>query len=108
MPTLIAAVPQVPLPARLSIEVGDLLLLPGSGVRVVESLPVQGVIEVIGAFCRGVIGTDGNVHAPAGMPDAVAIMARGPGQVRIELVSGGLGRARESRPVEIIVRAWTT
>jgi hypothetical protein len=109
VPNLIAPAATDLLPAILLIGIGDLLLLPGTGARLVDSVSADGVsttgvIEVIGAYGRGTIGTDGHVHAPAGMPDTVAIRAHALGRARIEIVSGGLGRPRAARQLDLIVQ----
>jgi hypothetical protein len=73
------------LPETLHLDVGDVLLVAATGGHV-HSGP--DVLELLGPFLPGVMGSDGEVITPAGLPNAVIFLARRAGDAMINLVAG--------------------
>jgi hypothetical protein len=73
-----------PLPASLTVAVGDVLRFAASGGRVREGTAV----EVMGIFVQGVLGTDGRALTPQGTPNTVLFRAVEPGRASIEVFVG--------------------
>lgn len=73
------------LPSALTVRVGDLLTFAASGGHIRSGTDV---LELLGPFVPGVIGTNGQVLSPVAAPNAVLFLARGPGVASIDVVTG--------------------
>jgi hypothetical protein len=73
------------LPTSLTIRVGDLLVFGASGGHVHSGTEV---VEILGPFLPGVLGDDGQILSPMGVPNAVLFLARRPGRATIDVVTG--------------------
>src|SRR6516162_7365760 len=85
-------------PKSLTIEVGDLLVFGGTGGHVRSG---SGVLEMLGAFLTAVVTEKGQILSPAGFPNSVMFLARHPGQVLIDVVTGDPFRAPQTRQFQI-------
>ena len=72
-------------PSTLELSPGDVLLFRATGGRVHSG---DEVIELLGPFLQGVLGDDGRILAPAGLPNRVIFRARQPGRARIDVITG--------------------
>jgi hypothetical protein len=68
----------------LVVRVGDVLAFAASGGDVRPGPPV---VERLGPFLPAVVGLDGRVLAPEGMPSAVLFVARAPGRATLDVAS---------------------
>jgi hypothetical protein len=91
-----------PLPARLTLQKGDLLLFQASGGHVRSG---TGVVERLGPFLPGIMSGQGEVLAPAGAPNAVLFLARLPGKASIDIVRGDPWHSPETQALELTVVA---
>jgi hypothetical protein len=73
------------LPAHLTLNLGDVLVLPASGARVQRGADV---LEVLGAYIPGLVHEDGRVLAPMGAPNTVLIRASQVGSATILVMTG--------------------
>jgi hypothetical protein len=87
-------------PKSLTIEVGDLLVFGGTGGHVRSG---SAVLEMLGAFLPGVVTEKGQILSPTGFPNSVVFLARHPGQVLIDIVTGDPFRAPQTTQFQIIV-----
>jgi hypothetical protein len=87
----------------LRVEVGDLLILPAVGGYVRNG---SGSMKLLGVFMSAVVGTNGEVLSPAGLPNVVAFRACRVGSATIEVLLPSPGmpsETSESRILEITV-----
>jgi hypothetical protein len=87
-------------PKCMTIKVGDLLVFRGTGGHVRSG---SSVLEMLGAFLPGAVTEKGQVLSPAGFPNSVVFLARHPGQVSIDVVTGDPFRAPRTTQFQIIV-----
>ena len=99
MPRLIEIRAADPLPAALSVRVGDILFVHAAGVRL-----NSGSVVSLGEFTTAVIGTDGELHTPEGLPNIVVLQAQRPGQAKFQIVSGTVYSDPRNRSIRIIVQ----
>lgn len=66
-------------------HVGDLLVFGAAGGHVRSGAEV---LERLGPFVPGAVGTDGQVLSPMGAPNTLLFLARSPGSAHIEVVRG--------------------
>lgn len=90
-----------PVPADLTVGVGDVLRFAASGGRVRNGTAV----EILGIFVEGVLGTDGRVLTPMGSPNAVLFHARQPGRATIDVITGDPWHSPATRNVTVIVES---
>jgi hypothetical protein len=90
------------LPTRLTIRVGDLLLFGATGGHVHSGAEV---VEILGPFIPGVVGNDGQILSPMGAPNTVLFLARRPGRVTIDVVTGDPWHAPETTALDITVES---
>lgn len=100
MPRLIAFRPSDRVPAKLHLTVGDVLMFPASGGHILSGTYIM---SMLGAYKPGVVGDDGQVIAPEGLPGAVLFCALGPGNAAIDVVTAIPGGKRSVRQVDIVV-----
>lgn len=86
-------------PEDLTVGVGDVLRFAASGGRVRDGTAV----EILGIFVESVLGTDGQVVAPMGPPNAVLFRARQPGRAAIDVVTGDPWHSPVTRSMTIVV-----
>jgi hypothetical protein len=70
---------------ELAVGVGDVLMIGARGGRVVDGGPA---VELWGPFLSSVVGTNGAVLTPMGLPNTVLVRARQPGSATLELYTG--------------------
>ncbi|HEX8350315.1 MAG TPA: hypothetical protein VF598_10165 [Hymenobacter sp.] len=90
------------LPARVRLEVGDVLLFPASGGRVqngTESL------AFLGAFLPGLLQPGGEILSPMGAPNTVLFHAHSRGQATIAVMAGDPWQDPITKILEVIVVA---
>lgn len=90
-----------PLPAQLTLETGDVLVLSATGGHVRSG---SEVVELLGPFYPGFFGQDGEVVAPMGAPDKTLFRARQPGTAQIEAVMGDPWSATTTNACTLTVR----
>jgi hypothetical protein len=73
------------LPLTLSLNVGDILLVRASGGH---SRTGNSVVQMLGPYVPGVVGTNGQMLTPEGPPTAVLFLANSTGQAQIDVVTG--------------------
>ncbi|MGE2737505.1 hypothetical protein [Mycolicibacterium vaccae] len=88
-----------PLPSRLILGVGDVLLIPGSGAIVQEGASV----EIVGIMCESVLTAKGEVLAPQGAPNVILVRACAPGTASLEIVTGGLSRQSHASHTVVVM-----
>jgi hypothetical protein len=71
-------------PAELVLGVGDVVRFAATGCRVVSGAAV----EVVGVLTESVLGTDGSIVSPMGVPGTVLLRAREPGAATVEVFTG--------------------
>jgi|SRR4249919_2296171 hypothetical protein len=71
--------------SRLAINVGDVIVIKVSGVRVREGADI---VEVLGPLMSSVVGDTGEVFSPMGTPNAIVIVGRAAGHATLELMLG--------------------
>jgi hypothetical protein len=91
-------------PKSMTIEVGDLLMFGGTGGHVKSG---SAVLEMLGAFLPGLVTENGKILSPAGFPTSVMFLARHPGQVLVDVVTGDPFRAPQTTQFQIIVTPVT-
>ncbi|AXF04341.1 hypothetical protein [Paraburkholderia hospita] len=89
------------LPGTLHIEGGDVLIVPAMGGHVLSGADV---LEFLGPFLPGVMGEDGHVITPAGLPNGIMFVARRAGHATIDLVAGDW-QAQRFFILEVVVAA---
>lgn len=89
------------LPAELVVEVGDVLRFAASGARLQDG----NAVELLGIFVESALGTDGQVVAPAGPPNAVLFRAGLPGRAVIDLVLGDPWHSSGTRSITVVVES---
>jgi hypothetical protein len=89
-----------PLPAVITIRVGDLLRFGASGGHLLSGLDV---LQLIGPFVPAVIGTNGQVLSPMSAPNAVLFLARAPGNARIDIVTGDAWHGSTTTALDVYV-----
>ncbi|MBF8193870.1 hypothetical protein ITP53_50990 [Nonomuraea sp. K274] len=87
-------------PPSLTLRVGDLLMVWATGARVRSGADS---LELLGPFLIGVLGTDGQVHAPEGLPSKVALVARRSGRAEIDFALGGPWPALRRMTMTLVV-----
>ncbi|NAZ84774.1 hypothetical protein [Kineococcus indalonis] len=71
-------------PAELVLTVGDVVRFNATGVL----LRSGSSVEVVGILIDSVVGADGSVLTPLGVPNTVLLKASAPGESRVDVVSG--------------------
>ena len=94
-------------PARLTVEVGDVLQFSASGGHVRSGADI---IEMLGPLVGAVLADDGgkpssDVLAPMGAPNTVLFVARRAGRAIIDVVTGDPWHAPQTSVLDIEVRA---
>jgi hypothetical protein len=84
----------------LSVKVGDLLVFSAFGGRMNTGSPA---LRCLGAFMRAVVGTNGAVLEPMGLPNAVVFEAQQQGQAEIDVIRGDPFGATSTETLLIIV-----
>jgi hypothetical protein len=79
---------------------GDLLLFWAVGGHVQSG---DDIIEMLGPFVQGVIGTDGNILTPMGPPNTILFYARQAGSASIDVITGDFFHAPQTKSLSIIV-----
>jgi hypothetical protein len=102
MPRLIEVQDARACPSPLTVGRGDVLLFRATGGRVRDG---SDVIELLGPFLPAVVGDDGNVLAPMGLPNTVLFRARGPGQALIDVITGDNLHAQQTTALSIRVES---
>lgn len=97
------------LPPDVTLRVGDALCFAATGGRVHQSEERQlndaeEVVQLLGIFLQSVIGTNGQIISPMGSPNNVLFLARRPGSVRIDVVTGDPWRNPRAITLNIIVK----
>jgi hypothetical protein len=100
MARLIEAQQVQALPGRLTMEVGDLLLVGATGARLLSG---SDVVEVLGPAVSSVLAEDGSILSPAGPPNTVLLRALRPGDATVEILGGDPWQGAHSKTVEIAV-----
>jgi hypothetical protein len=88
-----------PVPADLTITMGDVLRFAASGGRVIAGTSVG----LLGIYTTAVVGTDGRVMAPMGSPGVVMFQAREPGNTEIDVIAGDPYRSTSPQRLSITV-----
>jgi hypothetical protein len=88
-----------PVPADLTVAVGDVLRLAASGGRVVTGA----CVELLGIYTEGVLGIDGQVMEPMGPPSTVVFRAAAPGHAELDVVVGDPFHGPETRRLRVRV-----
>jgi hypothetical protein len=88
------------LPASLTVGLGDVLRFGASGGRVRSG---KDVVEMLGPFMPAVLGTNGEILSPMGVPNTLLCVARRSGTAVVEIVGGFPWRESETAVVEIKV-----
>jgi hypothetical protein len=78
------------LPGRLTVTTGDILWFWATGgrVRPASKGETTDALRLLGAYSQAVVGTTGEIVAPAGPPNTVLFLATARGRVAIEVVTG--------------------
>jgi protein involved in polysaccharide export with SLBB domain len=71
-------------PAELVLGVGDVVRLAATGCRVVSGTAV----ELVGILTESVVGTDGSIVSPMGVPGTVLLRATEVGQSVVDVFTG--------------------
>ena len=71
-------------PAELVLGVGDVVRFAATGCRIVSG----SAVEVVGILTQSVLGTDGSIVSPMGVPGTVLLRAREVGEATVEVVTG--------------------
>jgi hypothetical protein len=90
------------IPPRLTIHVGDVLLCGATGGHVRSG---SDVVELLGAFVPGVLGDHGQILSPAGAPNTVLFVARGPGRATIDMITGDPWSTPQTAVLDITVES---
>jgi hypothetical protein len=88
-------------PARLAIQVGDLLLIAASGGRIQSGAAV----ELWGPYLPAVAATTGEIVAATGSPNAIALRAREIGGAVVEVFIGDPWHETQTTVLLITVEA---
>lgn len=88
--------------AGLTLEVGDVLKVWATGGRVASG---AGVVELLGPLLTSVVGTNGEVLAPAGGPNVLLLRALSPGRAAVDLFTGDPWGDAQTQKLEITVAA---
>lgn len=89
------------LPDQLVLSVDDVVRVAATGGRVLSGAAV----ELVGILTESVVGTDGTVVTPMGVPGTVLLRAREPGEAVVEVVTGDPFRSSVTRTVAVRVEA---
>jgi hypothetical protein len=100
MGRLIEIEPTQDLPPLLTLRVGDALRVWASGGRVESGADV---VESLGPYQMSVLGTHGDVIAPAGPPNVILFVARRPGRATVEVMTGDPWHSSQSQSQQINV-----
>jgi hypothetical protein len=100
MPRLIQVNTLEDLRGRVALQVGDVLSLPAIGVT-----GATDIVEILGPFVPGVVGTNGEVLSPAAVPGFVMIFARGAGTAEVDVFAGDPFRGAQKTSLCISVIA---
>jgi hypothetical protein len=84
----------------LKVQVGDVLLFHATGCHVRLG---RDVVEPLGPLVTAVLGDNGNILTPIGPPNIVMFRAKGPGEAKVELVTGDPFRAPVTTGLHITV-----
>ena len=87
------------LPSTLTLDVGDLLRFSASGGWVAGGTAV----ELVGAFTRSTVGSDGRVLSPQGPPSVVIFRSCSAGTAEISVVTGHPFRSPSTHRITVIV-----
>jgi len=87
---------------RLTISVGDVLLVGAAGVVVQSGAEA---VEVVGPLLPGVVGDNGRVLAPAGAPNTLLIVARKVGKAVLAFKTGAPYRSVETATLDLDIVA---
>ena len=98
MGRLIDYQPAVAPGSRLTINVGDVVVIKASGARIQRG--AKGV-EIFGPLMSSVVGDTGEVFSPIGTPNTILIVARGVGHAILELTFGDLWRAPKRLTIDL-------
>jgi hypothetical protein len=71
-------------PTELVLGIGDVVRFAATGCRIVAG----GAVEVVGILTESVLGTDGSILSPAGVPGTVLLRAREVGAATVEVFTG--------------------
>jgi hypothetical protein len=88
-------------PARLTMEVGDLLQFAATGGHVRSGTDV---LEMLDPSLPAVVAPHGEIISPLGAPTTVMFVARSPGRATIDVVTGDPWRAIQTTEFDITVR----
>jgi hypothetical protein len=88
------------LPARILIDVGDVLLFKASGGRVRSGATA---VETLGPFIPGLLGNRGEILSPMGAPNTILFVARHPGHATIDVITGDPWRKSRSTVIDVDV-----
>jgi hypothetical protein len=96
------------LPPDITLQVGDVLWFAATGGHLHQSEERQPddaeeVVQLLGIFLQSVIGTNGQILSPMGSPNNVLFLARRPGCVRIDVITGDPWRDPQVVTLKIIV-----
>jgi hypothetical protein len=89
-----------PLPASLTVRVGDVLMFEATGGHVHSG---SDLVEILGPFVPGVVGDNGEILSPMGAPNAVLFLLHGPGRASIDVVTGDPWSASQTMMLELTV-----
>lgn len=87
-------------PSPLTVQAGDVLLFRAAGGRIESG---GNTVELLGAFVPAVVGDEGGVLQPQGLPDTVLFVARRPGHARIAVMLGDFFQPPQTVRVSIHV-----
>lgn len=90
MGRLIEALDVRAMPGQLILEVGDILLCHAFGGRITK-VPVSGAdlpVKILGPLVAAVVGKDGQVVAPQGLPNSLMLLAQSVGRASVRLNVG--------------------
>jgi hypothetical protein len=98
MPRLIQITDVASVVSPLTVAPGDLLQVAASGAL------IHGVtIELLGIFIEAVVGTDGLIHVPQGLPNVVVLRAVAVGGSSVEIVGASEPGQPRTEHLDIIV-----
>ena len=92
--------PMQDLPSDVTLGDGDVLRVWAAGGRVESG---SGVVELLGPFLTGVLGTNGEILSPMGAPNVVLLRALHSGRVTVDLITGDPWGTALTRTLEITV-----
>jgi hypothetical protein len=86
-------------PAELELGVGDVVRFAATGCRVVSG----GAVELVGILTESVVGTDGSIVTPMGVPGTVLLRATEVGRAVVEVFTGNPFGSSVSSTVDVHV-----